>query len=100
MSKEIIEKDIVTTTAHYDDVNDRLTIERSQDIGAIIKNNKALYNETTGYTPSKDFKRVASIPAVIVEDLIKKKIWNDKKKMKQWLNDPENRFFRTSPGCV
>ena len=45
-------------------------------------------------------QRVASIPAVIWEDLIRRGIAGDKKKLKAWLNDPDNRAFRTRLGKV
>ncbi len=101
MEKRIIDNEGgIKTVGHYDDLKDEMIVERVQDVESVLKSNKALYNETTGYTPSKDMRHVASIPAVVVEDLIKRKIWDDKKKMKQWLNDPDNRFFRTSHGAV
>jgi hypothetical protein len=37
---------------------------------------------------------------VIWEDLVRKGIANDTKKLKAWLNDPDNRAFRTRLGRV
>ena len=91
----------VATIFHYDEAADVTTVERVQDVKTILKDNRALYNETDGYMSSaREMKRVASIPLVVVEDLMKRKIWGDAKKLKAWLNDPENRFFRTSAGWV
>jgi len=44
--------------------------------------------------------KVASIPMNIYFDLKQRGILNDQKKMKQWLNDPDNKYFRTRPGLV
>ena len=39
--------------------------------------------------------KVATIPNIIIDQLMKDGVWFDKKKMKQWLNDPDNKYFRT-----
>lgn len=45
-------------------------------------------------------RRVASIPLVLWFELEKQGITKDEKALKKWLNDNENRFFRTRPGRV
>ncbi|MHA1538894.1 MAG: hypothetical protein ACTSXQ_00275 [Alphaproteobacteria bacterium] len=90
----------VQTNTYYDEMADRLIVERVQDIAPILKANKEKQIFHDGYTKSRDMRHVASIPLVIVEDLMKKKIWDNPAKMKTWLNDPDNRFFRTSLGRV
>ena len=45
-----------------------------------------------------DMTRVASIPLSLYFDLKKKGIADDPVAMKRWLNDPDQRFFRTRPG--
>jgi hypothetical protein len=70
----------------------------TQDISDHMDINKALYNEQRpGW---QEGQRVASIPNVIWEDLVRRGIANDTKKLKAWLNDPDNRAFRTRPGRV
>jgi hypothetical protein len=44
--------------------------------------------------------KVAEIPLVIVNRLMQQGIWGDDKKMRQWLNDPDNRSFRSGGGKV
>jgi len=47
-------------------------------------------------------QKVAEIPATLYYDLVKK-LGDPKHNMaawKRWLNDPENRFFRTTGGSV
>lgn len=82
---------------------DDFAIETVADVEANIKRNKILQNDTDGYTASRDFRHVASIPLVVVEQ------WNNqygvdvmakdnRKLLKRLLNDPDNRLFRTSLG--
>mgnify|MGYP006213542651 CR=1 FL=1 len=47
-----------------------------------------------------DGRVVASIPIHIYWDLKKRGIADDDEAMKRWLNDSQNRFFRTRPGQV
>jgi hypothetical protein len=49
--------------------------------------------------------KVASIPLTVIDDLNAKGIMRgfavvDEKKFKEFLNSPDNRFFRTRPGRV
>lgn len=90
----------VVSHFHYDESEKKATIVSTQDVEPILDNNKRLQNWNDGYSPSRELRRVASIPLVVVDDLIKRGIWNDKKKMRAWLNDSQNRFFRTAPGRV
>jgi len=46
----------------------------------------------------KHMRQVAELPAIIVNRLIREGIWGDQKKMRQWLNDPDHRDFRTGGG--
>lgn len=64
----------------------------------IIETNKINFNEASG--PFGNGKIVASIPIHIYWDLKRKGIADDDAAMKRWLNDPDNRFFRTFPGRV
>jgi hypothetical protein len=42
-----------------------------------------------------EWSKVASIPLSVLYDLKARGIADDPKKMKAWLNDPDNRAFRT-----
>jgi len=83
---------------HWDDSNNTFLIETEQDVGQILDVNKEEFNEA----PDRwgEWSRVASIPISIYYDLKKKGIADDDAAMKRWLNDPDNRFFRTRPGRV
>ena len=49
--------------------------------------------------------KIASIPMTVIDRLNQKGIMRgfhvlDQKKFKEWLNDPDNRFFRTKQGRI
>lgn len=78
--------------------DETFTASATQEISERLDINKALQN-----TPRSGWgegQRVASIPNVIWEDLIRRGIARDKKKLRAWLNDPDNRAFRTRLGKV
>ena len=68
-----------------------------QNITERLAINKALQNEDVSWGEGR---RVASVPITVWEKLIRDGIANDQKKLKVWLNDPDNRAFRTKLGLV
>lgn len=83
---------------HYDEATDQVEITAEQQFDDILEMNKALYNRDHG--KHGDWTHVAQIPLVVLQELKKKGILHDNVAMKRWLNDPDNRFFRTRPGTV
>jgi len=83
---------------YYDEMTDEATIVAEQDVSSVVELNKKSYNETHG--KFGEFSKVASLPLVVYNDLQQKGILNDPKALKRWLNDPDNRFFRTRPGTI
>ena len=80
---------------------DEFTIVREQVCDAIVAENRELYKGLDERAPWKgDMAHVAQVPMVIYHELQKKGILNDQKAIKAFLNDPDNRFFRTRPGKV
>ncbi len=57
----------VVTTHHYDELTDTTTIQRTQDAEPIIEHNKRLQTMNDGYSPSRELRRIASIPLVVFE---------------------------------
>jgi len=55
----------MTTTYHQE--KDKVVIERNIDYKPIVEHNKKLYSQNNGYSKSKDLKRVASIPTLVLE---------------------------------
>ena len=87
------------TTFHYED-DGTVTLEKQQDVTALIEQNKSLMASTDERARYGELQRVASIPLTVYFDLLQKGILKDPKRMKEWLNDPANRAFRTRPGRV
>lgn len=85
---------------HYNDENDEATIQTQQDVTDIIEENKQEFNQVDERARWGEFSRVASIPLSLYYELKKEGKLEDQAYMKRWLNDPENRHFRTRPGEV
>lgn len=92
----------ITTWWNYDLDSDITVIEKQQDITGLVSDNKAFYASIKSHDPWYDGlgSRVASIPLCIYYDLKRKGVLDDQKYMRRWLNDPDNRVFRTRPGRI
>lgn len=95
----------LTQKTYYADGEGGLIIKSDTDVSAIIEANKAQYNATDEKTRWGDWTKVASIPLAVFQELNQKGICRgfavvDQKAMKAWLNDPDNKYFRTRPGRV
>lgn len=90
----------VTEYFYYDDDADKVIIQQVQDTTPIIEQNKAQFNQVDERAKWGEWSKVATIPMTIWADLNAKGIVQDKAAFKRWLNDPENRYFRTRPGQV
>lgn len=92
----------VVTRWQYDEPTGLTVIERVQDVEPIFEVNKQLYNDGDGYSPSRELRRVASIPMAIVEMWMQEgvNIFNPDHmpEIRRRLNDSENLFMRTAPG--
>lgn len=91
--------------AHYcePDGNGGLLIHSVQDIAPIIERNKVLQTYNDGYSPSRELRRVASIPNALLLKWKNDEGWDPwdpacAAKLAQKLNDPDFRFLRTAPG--
>lgn len=104
--KKLIDYDWMTgieTWHHYDAETDRTTIESVQDVSAILELNKARQNEGDGgyATKDRDWRRVASIPNVVIEkwlredriDVFNKDHWPA---VRRKLNSSEYLYLRTA----
>lgn len=77
------------------------------DVTDHLEQNKAMMNHNDGYSPSRELRRVASIPAIIIlkwkEELGVDFYSTDpeqKRKVRQLLNSNEYLFLRTAPGRI
>jgi hypothetical protein len=89
------------TLFHYQPSDENgFVIETKQDVEPIVELNKAQFNLRDERSRYGDTAQVARIPNVIWWDLKRRGIADDEAKLKAWLNDPDNRAFRTRPGRV
>ena len=75
-------------------------LSREQDVTDIIKDNREQFNESDKRDPYGHWSKVASIPMVLYYELKNKGILDDPKAIKKWLNDPDNKAFRTREGTL
>jgi len=94
----LYEKYDEVTTRYTEIVTDSETglplITYTQDVKPIIEANKRAASNFTG-TSKTGWTRVASIPNVVVQRLMQTGIWYDEQAMNVWLNQRDNRVFRT-----
>lgn len=90
-------------TSHTED---KLLVKSSQDDSEILQINRE-NQKWNDKRVGSGFKHVAFIPNVIIEELIRKGIWQDTKALKKWLNNSSHAAFRTdrpfgksSPGVL
>lgn len=85
---------------YHDSEGEEFVIEDRVDVEDVVEQNKALYAQTDENARWGEFDRVASIPLVVYFDLKREGVLDDPVRLRRWLNDPENRLFRTRPGRV
>ena len=86
---------------HYDAEKDEATIETIIDATQIVSDNKDRFNSFDEKANWKgDMHHVASIPMALFYQMKAEGKLEDQAYMKRWLNDPDNRAFRTRPGEV
>jgi hypothetical protein len=98
--KRLFDKDPLTGITKYWHVTDKgeYVVETKQDVSAIVERNKIEYKET----PNKyrDVNKVASLPLTVYYELKRQGIADDPKAMRKWLNDGDQKVFRTRAGTL
>ena len=99
-----------TKTRYIQESDGKLTIHNQQNLSPLLERNKKLYTQNDGYTASRDMRRVASVPPIILQIWTKEyngsnNWWGlpkeiQKKIMKTKLNSSEFRYFKTSEGSL
>jgi hypothetical protein len=94
----------------YSDGEGGLIIETKLNLSDFAEATKQVYKENSGSkgwgdTPYDPKNHIACIPPEIIGDLNKKNIMKgyqviDMPALKRWLNDPDNRIFRTRGGQI
>jgi len=83
---------------HEDLATGDVTLETIVDLTEIIDYNKSLYNSTDERATFKGRTLMAKIPMGLFMQLDRLGITRDDKRFRKWLDDPDNRAFRTRPG--
>jgi hypothetical protein len=108
MKKRLVQKNATTrkeTWAHFDE-GGKMIFESSQNVDALLANNR---DERNGYrsgslqgNTQRHQQKVAEIPTALYHQLIQElgQPKDNPKGWSKWLNDYDNRFFRTSSGRV
>lgn len=101
MSKRLFDTDPLTGITRYWHLkeNGEYVIETVQKLDVDESNTRAR-NATDKRTKWGEMSRVASIPLSVYYELKRQGIVDDQKAFKKWLNDPDNRAFRTREGTV
>lgn len=78
-------------------------VESWQDTDPVIEQNKAMATHNDGYSPSRELRRVAQIPMILVLKWLNEEGWNALDpacvhKLAQKLNSNEYAYLRTAPG--
>ena len=104
---KLFSQDLTTRTAQiaHDDGEGNVVLETVQDVKPFLEQNKASFAQIDERARWGEFTKIASIPFAVIQELNKKGILKgfhivDQKAMKAWVNDPDNRFFRTRPGRI
>lgn len=108
MGKRVVSQSVETgkTTYLHDPEDGQMIIETQQKVDGLLEANKLQnnaweYGKLIGNTQAHH-QKVAEIPSTIYMQLREKfgDMRDNPKAWKRWLNDPENRFFRTGGGRV
>ena len=106
-----VEYDNGIVTKYIKESDGKLTINNQQNVNPLLKRNKDLYNQDSGWvSQAKELKRVASVPPLVLQVwaheyngsrnwfALPKEI--QRKIMRTKLNSNEFRYFRTAEGSL
>ena len=83
-----------------DYVDERGAIYRAQDVTEILEANKQeqMQDRFKGFRKAPTFRKVASIPIAVFDIALAQgyDLMNDPEALRRFLNDPQNRAFRTT----
>lgn len=85
----------------HEDVMGNITVHHEQDVEDLVARNRAQYNAHSDHGPTRwkgNWHHVGEIPMSVYHDLEEQGILHDKSALFKWLNDPDQRDFRTKPG--
>jgi hypothetical protein len=104
----VSEKFLLTTEhgiSHYQGIDDNgIIYHRSVgETDSVTELNKAMRTHNDGYSPSRELRRVASIPYILIHKWQVEEGWNaldpaNADRLVRKLNDPDYAFLRTADG--
>src|ERR1700759_3570611 len=76
------------------DADGSIHVESHADVEGILDHNKAMATHNDGYNPTRDMRRVASIPMILIHKWLNEEGWNaldpnHEDKLRQKLNSSE-----------
>jgi hypothetical protein len=85
------------------DGNGNAEIRLTQDVGALLDQNREMAKHNDGYSESRDIRRVARIPAIVRQKWLLEEGWDcmdpeNEVKLARKLNDPDYLYLRTAEG--
>jgi len=69
-----------------------------KDIYDINKEDKFTLGRKNYNGDSQFSHRVARIPLIVVEKMMREGVWGNQERMREWLNNPDNAAWRTTKG--
>jgi len=99
--KRLFDHDPATGIKKFWHVTDKgeYVVETVQEMDQIVDANKRAYNSADDRWGEK-LNRVASLPLSVYYRLKRERIADDPKRLAKWLNDGDNRVFRTRGGTL
>ncbi len=105
--KRLLGYDPITKIREYhyiDPYTGDQALETVGDVEDIVEDTKGRFNMVDERARWRDgYNHVASIPLQVIDKVRREtgvNLLTDKKALKEWLNDSDNRAFRTRPGRV
>lgn len=99
--RKVIDHDPTTGISHvlyFDESEGVANYVAEQETSFLLDFNRAQANEAG--KRFGEWAKVASLPMTVFMDLKQKGILDDSKAFRRWLNDPDNRYFRTHGGTL
>ena len=98
MSKTIFDID-ETSTTYFEEGDKEFTLTKVQDTAPVLDNNKKEFNSGINNSTDGMFgRKVASIPLVVWQNWMKETngaVRSDPVLLAKYLNDPDNKYFKT-----
>jgi len=99
ISKKFDEDPVLGTETwhHYDEATDKVTLEVRQVVDRIYEENRQERDSYDSTARFGNWRKVASIPIGLYWQLKRQGVIDDPKEFARWLNQSENKVFRTFP---